>query len=200
MAEIRTWFDNEEQCSFHNLCTSQGAEGPVWGVAEKCLKHWQYWAEFLPVTQKSGRQYLGTVEVTTEQGRCSSVVTRKQQGSTVVCCCAFFSMPFSSCCFHPLMVDRHLSFFHLHFIKQILFFSVPKTSVSHSLSVVCPQQRDIPVEILFHLSASNTVALAKCAWPALTLRASHLIYLSLGFIWWVRADAYLISIAAWPSE
>lgn len=38
-AGIRRLFDIEEQCSFHDLRTLQGAEGPVWGVAEKCLHH-----------------------------------------------------------------------------------------------------------------------------------------------------------------
>jgi len=37
VAGIRRLFDSEDQHSFHDLCTSQGAEGPVWDVAEKCL-------------------------------------------------------------------------------------------------------------------------------------------------------------------
>lgn len=92
--------------------------------------------------------------------------------------------------------------FHLHFIKQVLFFSVhlkqqlptvPPLSAFNKKTCWCRFSF-----ILVLLTKSNPVASVKSAWLALTLRASNIICLSLGSIWCVRAGAYLISIAVWP--
>lgn len=145
MAGIRRVFDIEERCSFHHSLALQGAEGPVCSVVGKCLHCLSIGSNFFKSFGNFGNHVFYLTENWTNWWGCS------WQGNPASCFHAAF---FTGCLFTRLLPEacwRWLttSFFYFHFVKQMLVFIVPETTVPpQSLRCLSPL-----VEILFHLSA-----------------------------------------------